>query len=366
LSSTTFYEYVGNLHAHTPYSDGEGTHEQIGHAALMAGIDFVVVTDHNVWVRGVEGYYGDDKRGYALLLSGEEVHDQCLDPQVNHFLVYGAEQELAQCAANPQGLIDAVNAAGGLGFIAHPTDAALDRFNEPAIPWEAWHVERFTGMEIWNYMSGFKSLVKSFRGALHAAFRPEEVVIGPDPQALALWDKLLMEGRRVVGIGNADAHATTFRMGPIRHIVFPYDFLFNCVNTHILVTQPLTGNVERDKLAIYKALGQGSAFVGYDIPGDTRGFRFSANGQYGSTTMGGSIRLGPGVTLQALAPARSHIKIINQGKVVAEAIERENLTYTAQVPGAYRVEVWQKYHGRERAWILSNPIYVEDATYTLR
>src|SRR5258708_18238876 len=144
------------MHAHTPYSDGEGSHEHIADAALLAGIDFVVVTDHNVLVRGVEGYYGDDQRGHILLLTGEEIHDQRLDPQVNHFLVYGAEQELAQCAANPQGLIDAVNAAGVLGFIAHPTDTALEKFHEGAIPWQAWHVERFTGLEIWNYMSGFQ------------------------------------------------------------------------------------------------------------------------------------------------------------------------------------------------------------------
>jgi len=51
------------------------------------------------------------------------------------------------------------------------------------------------------------------------------------------------------------------------------------------------------------------------------------------------------------------------GKVVAESVGRENLTYTAQTSGAYRVEVWQNYQGKERAWILSNPIYVEDGGF---
>src|SRR5438552_14694162 len=109
--SGTFYEYVGNMHMHTPYSDGAGSHAQIARAAQIAGIDFIIVTDHNVLVQGVEGYYGDDKEGYVLVLTGEEIHDQHLDPQINHFLVYGAEHELAQCAASPQGLIDAVHAA---------------------------------------------------------------------------------------------------------------------------------------------------------------------------------------------------------------------------------------------------------------
>ncbi len=68
------YELVGNLHAHTVYSDGAGTHKDIARAALEAGLDFVVVTDHNVYVEGVDGYqYQGDQR--VLILAGEEIHD---------------------------------------------------------------------------------------------------------------------------------------------------------------------------------------------------------------------------------------------------------------------------------------------------
>jgi hypothetical protein len=366
LASSTLYEYIGNMHMHTPYSDGVGTHSHIARCAILAGIDFVIVTDHNVLVKGIEGYYGDDQKGYVLLLTGEEVHDQRLDPQINHLLVYAADQELAQCATDPQGLIDAVSAAGGLSFLAHPNDPPLDAFAEPAIPWQALDVQRFTGLEIWNFMSSFKGLITDRKTTLQAAFRPEDLMVGPSPETLALWDKLLTEGRRVVGIGNSDAHGTVYHLGPISHTVFPYDFLFNCVNTHVLVPQTLTGDWQRDQKMLYRALAQGNAFIGYDMPGETRGFRFSANGQYGTAIMGGSIRLGPGVTLQALAPARSHIKLICGGEVVVESFGRENLTYTAQTVGAYRIEVWLEYKGQERCWILSNPIYIEEATYEFK
>jgi hypothetical protein len=357
------YEYVGNMHMHTPYSDGQGDHATIANAASLAHIDFVIVTDHNVLVQGVEGYYGEDSEGYVLLLTGEEIHDQARLPQCNHMLVYGAETELAQCANNPQGLIDAVNAAGGLSFLAHPHDPPLDLVNEPAIPWEDLNVQRYTGLEIWNYMSIFKEIMISKRMAVSSAFHPEEYVIGPSSDTLALWDQCLSQGKRVVGIGNSDAHGTVFSIGLLKHTIFAYDFLFNCVNTHVLLSQPLSGDWRHDKTNIYKALAQGNCFIGYDIPGDTRGFRFSAHGQHGTTIMGGAIRLGPGVTLQTLAPARSHIKVIHQGKVVAESEGRENLTYTAHAPGAYRAEVWQEYHGKERAWIFSNPIYIEESPY---
>jgi predicted metal-dependent phosphoesterase TrpH len=50
------FEAVGNMHMHTYYSDGEAWHDEIAEAAIAAGLDFVIVTDHNVLVKGVEGY----------------------------------------------------------------------------------------------------------------------------------------------------------------------------------------------------------------------------------------------------------------------------------------------------------------------
>ena len=49
-------ELVINLHMHTTYSDGHGTHADLAEAALRAGLDAIIVTDHNVWVNGIEGY----------------------------------------------------------------------------------------------------------------------------------------------------------------------------------------------------------------------------------------------------------------------------------------------------------------------
>ena len=48
-------EIVVNLHMHTRYSDGSGTHKDIVRAAFQAGVDVVIVTDHNVLVQGFEG-----------------------------------------------------------------------------------------------------------------------------------------------------------------------------------------------------------------------------------------------------------------------------------------------------------------------
>ena len=71
-------EIVANLHAHTPYSDGHAYHHEIAQAAARAGIQVVVVTDHNVLVGGKEGYVDG-----VLLLVGEEIHDRRRQPQAN-------------------------------------------------------------------------------------------------------------------------------------------------------------------------------------------------------------------------------------------------------------------------------------------
>jgi hypothetical protein len=355
----SFFECVGNMHVHTPYSDGAAYHKKVADAGLLADLDFIVFTEHNVWIDGIEGYYGDDTRGYVLLLSGEEVHDRTRVPQCNHVLIYGAECEVAPHAHDLPGLIGAVDEVHGMSFIAHPDDHAVIWLKEPAIPWLDRYVEGFTGLEIWNYMSRFKDHLHQRRQAIQHFFLPDDVVTGPSPLTLALWDQLLELGQRVVGIGSADAHGTRFTFGPLSHTVFAYDFLFSCVNTHILARAPLTGTLEDDKALLYQALQQGRAFIGYDIPGSTRGFRYSAQGQNTSAIMGESIRLGHGVTLQTLAPARARIKIIRYGEVVAEDANTENLTHVVREPGAYRVEVSRTYRGQERAWILSNPIYVE-------
>ncbi|NDJ84974.1 MAG: CehA/McbA family metallohydrolase [Chloroflexi bacterium] len=356
-----FYEYLGNMHMHTPYSDGEASHREIASAAQLAGLDFVIVTDHNIWVKGVEGYYGDDGSGYVLLLVGEEIHDRTRHPQVNHCLVYGANQEMSHYASDPQALVDAVGEQGGLSFLAHPFDRKIVWQPESeTIPWVDWQVQRFTGLEIWNYMSCFKDILVTPWKTLRRVFEPEKAVIGPRKDTLAKWDELLTDGHYVVGIGNADAHGTRYRIGLLRHTILPYDYLFNCVNTHILTRAPFSGNATEDAALIYGALRHGNAFISYGMVGSARGFRFTAQGDSGaSAIMGETIRMGSGVTLQVIVAQRAHIKLIHQGEIIAEEMNVENLTHVTSQPGAYRVEVWRAYEGIERCWILSNPIYLE-------
>src|SRR5574339_1011607 len=150
------HEIVINLHMHTRYSDGAGTHKDIADAAIKTGLDAVIVTDHNVLVQGVEGYYRTGrnpntpvKLSRVLVLVGQEVHDQDRVPQKNHLLVFNANRDLSHLADETQTLINRVNEAGGLSFIAHPKDPEAPAFNEGDISWEAWEEHGYTGIELW-------------------------------------------------------------------------------------------------------------------------------------------------------------------------------------------------------------------------
>src|SRR6185436_15836079 len=351
------HEIVVNLHMHTRYSDGSGTHKDIAQAAIKTGLDAVIVTDHNVLVQGVEGYYrvGPNR---VLLLVGQEVHDQDRVPQKNHLLVFNANRDLATLADDPQALINGVAEAGGLSFIAHPRDPEASAFKETDISWEAWDVQGYTGIELWNGLSELKTVVPTkLHGAFYAYF-PQFIGHSPSFETLQRWDELLISGKRVVAIGGSDAHAMHMSMGPLHRVIFPYQFHFRTVNTHAFIAQPLTGDVPSDKKMIYDALAAGRCFVGYDLPASTRGFRFTARGREQTAIMGDELPAKGGVTLQAHTPDPAEIRMIKDGKLIGKWKEAQAATHIATEAGVYRVEAWRNYLGRKRGWIFSNPIYV--------
>lgn len=351
------HEIIVNLHMHTRYSDGSGTHKDIAEAAMQTGLDAVIVTDHNVLVQGVEGYYrfGTTR---VLLLVGQEVHDQDRDPQKNHLLVFNANRDLSALADDPQTLINGVREAGGICFIAHPRDPEAPAFHETDISWEDWTVQNFTGIELWNGLSELKTVVPTkLHGAFYAFF-PKFIGHHPILEVLQRWDDLMANGNRIVAIGGSDAHALDLHMGPIHRIIFPYAFHFKTVNTHVFVPEPLSGDVSADKKMIYAAIAAGRCFVAYDLPAPTRGFTFKAKGLEKSVIMGEEISVKGGVTLQAHVPEPAEIRLIKDGKQIGVWKKNHACTYTATEPGVYRVEVYRNYLGKKRGWIYSNPIYV--------
>lgn len=347
------FEIVTNLHSHTPYSDGEGWHREIVSAAGEAGLNAVAVTDHNVFVHGVEGYYDG-----VMLLAGEEVHDCMRRPQSNHCLIFGADDGLSPHAAQPQKLLDTVKQREGMAFAAHPYDYAspID-YDLGGYPWTEWEVKGLTGIEIWNYMTEFKRRLVNFPVAALAIFFPSLFIAGPFKETLRKWDELTSQGQRLVAIGNADAHASKVHKAFIRRVIFPYAYLFRCVNTHILIDKPITKHFAQDKAMLYRALRAGHCFVGYDLIAPSKGFRFAARSGADAFVMGDEFKRRGAVTFQVNCPAVGSIRLLRNGRVVASALGRELEFHTVEA-GVYRVEVYRPFRLFNRGWIFSNPIYV--------
>lgn len=349
---TPIYEYIGHIHVHTTASDGTLSHEEVARIAEETGLDFVIITDHNVLCKDKEGWYGK-----TLLLVGEEIHDVDRQPESSHYLAFDIEEDLASLAKNPQTLIDEVNARGGFGFLAHPFEHDTPPFvGEPNISWRDWEVTGYTGLELWNYMSEFKGHLANKALAVLFCYFPRLAIMGPYPETLAKWDELLRNGRVAI-IAGSDVHAHVYRLGPLARRVFPYRHTFRALNTHILTHEPLNGRLEHDKGVIYRALREGRAFIAYDLLAPGKGFRFLAREGSRTAMMGEEMNLKGPVTLEVHSPHRAHIRLLRDGQVVARTWGK-GLRFRAHEPGVYRVEAYRPFLLRKRGWVFTNPIYL--------
>ncbi len=100
-----------DLHVHSNYSnDGVSTPEQIIERAIEVGLGCVAITDHNSF----RAYYDVKDNGKIIVIPAEEVSSK-----EGHILAYGIDREIPR-GMSVQDTIDAIHAAGGYAFAAHP------------------------------------------------------------------------------------------------------------------------------------------------------------------------------------------------------------------------------------------------------
>jgi len=352
-------EVAGNLHLHTTASDGTGTHDEVASAAARAGLDFIVYTDHNTWVDRFEGWYHDSESDREVLrLMGQEVNDQALVPELNHMLCLFVCKDLQPSAADPQRLVDAVGDHGGVSFLAHPLERPGVTGVDDMYPWVSWDIAGYTGVELWNAMTDVKWRLRSIPRGLLGGYIPHWVITEPFPEMLAKWDELCSNGQKVVAVGNTDAHAMVVTWKIVTRTFYPYEFLFRTVNTHILLADPLSRDVNQARQQIREALAQGHCFVGYDLPAPTRGFTFSGTSGENQTIMGDTLQLQQTATLSVSSPRKAQLSLLKNGQIIAQK-KGKTLEYQIDQPGVYRVEAHRRYWGWRRGWVYTNPIYVK-------
>ncbi len=343
------YDYAGNIHIHTRYSDGSGSIPEIAESAEKAGLDFIIITDHH-HLRGKpeEGYHGK-----VLILVGGE-----FNLEYNHYLGMNIREKVSRSDDDPQQVIDGVRKQGGIGFMAHPFEIGSPVYKKgKTYPWKDWQVTGFTGLDIWSYLSQWRDGVSGFLKGFYLYFNPHQAFKkGPLKAVLKKWDELLQE-RMVVGIGCSDAHAIKINLGPWQPIISDYYFCFQCINTHVVLEERLSGDFERDQALIYQALQTGRCFVGYDFFKKTKGFRFVATSDGNIVHMGGRISA-KGTILQVDTPFEAKVVLIRDSQQYLQNIGKRH-RFAHLRPGVYRVEAYHKHGLGYRAWIFSNPIYLK-------
>ena len=342
------------VHAHSTYSDGTGTVPQIAAQAADAGVDAVLLTDHDSLAakrRGEERWWGS-----TLVCVGEEVSPK----RGNHYLAFGLDEEIAHRGLDGQGIIDAVTAAGGFGFLAHPFSRGSERFQRAGegMPWrELDSLSGYTGIELWSFATDGGESLRSVREGVRFLAAPTAVIEGPPPANLTGWDGLLRAGRPVVAIGGVDAHQFGWRVrGRVPLKLMSYRRSFGQLRTHVLVDRPPSGHdAAADREAIYAALRAGRCYLAMDSLAPAQGFSFEADG----VRMGEEAPFTEGAGIRVSLPrSAARIRLLRDGEPVADRLSADRLEARADRPGVYRVEAALAHRGRERAWVISNPLYL--------
>lgn len=166
------YWFKGNLHTHTSRSDGKLSLAENVQWHADHGYDFVAITDHDTL---------PDLREVSiprslLVVPGAEISARRGATEY-HILAIGIDQ-MPSPGTEAQDVIDAVTAAGGLCFIAHPYwhDHSFD---------DMLGLKGYTGIEIFN--AGCWLEINKGHALVH-------------------WDGILRRGRQVWGIAADDSH----------------------------------------------------------------------------------------------------------------------------------------------------------------
>jgi hypothetical protein len=161
----------GDLQSHTVHSDAKGTLAQLIGKARALGFDFLAVTDHNTISHHpfLPELAGDD----LILIPGQEA-----TTYYGHMNIWNTGRWCdfrCKSDADMRAVIELAHASGGICSINHPKQGG------PA--WEYSTNLPVNTMEVWQ---------------------------GPWPhrneESLALWDRLLSEGRRLPAVGGSDYH----------------------------------------------------------------------------------------------------------------------------------------------------------------
>lgn len=349
------FDYKGFIHIHSNFShDGTTDIKDIIKSAQKAGADFIIITDHfNIKAKdeGYEGYHDD-----LLVIVGEEI-----SPSHNHYLAVGINKAIfAEKDANPQTYIDEVKSQNAAGLIAHPDHTGTELFGIRSYHWKDWTVSGFDAISIWDLMTDWQEKLISYFKAFIAFLFPAFILSGPKKETLERWDKINMENKDsklIAGFGEIDNHNTGKKVFGVTFKIFPFDFAFKTVSTHILLNESLSKDYEAAKRQVVDAIKNSSVYVAQEKWNDAKGFEFYISDSLKTAYSGQTLTKVQKPVLHVKTPKKALIKIIFNGKEIHSEVS-DNLQKEIEESGIYRVEIFQIKLFSFKPWIFSNHIKV--------
>ena len=350
----TLFDVSCVVHVHSTYSDGTATVPELLAAARTAGADALLLTDHDSIQARRDGWEG--MHDGVLLLVGTEV-----SPKQGHYLAFGVAHEIPHQDRSALEIAEAVRAAGGIGFAAHPFSAGghmlitpVARRTVPPHGWPALDGERgYDGLELWSLTTDAAEGWRTPAEALRWLRDPQSAVAqGPPAHHLRRWDELSAH-RRVPVVGGLDDHQPGIRVRGRLLTPLPHARTFDLLRTHLLCDRPLTGDLDSDRETVLGALAAGRAWLTCPFVASAHGSRLWAERGDGQIIQLGEEAPARAARLRVQLPTPARMIVIRDGLPLHDS-SGSTLDVGVERPGVYRVEA--RIGGR--LWLLSNPIHL--------
>lgn len=337
------YNSIGAIHIHSVYSDGTGDIESISKAAKNAGLDWIIVTDHNSF-EIEEGIYNG-----VYVIKGEEISPK----DENHYLALGINKYI-QPNVNAKHNIEAVKLNGGFGFAAHADESDYRRNSHQPIKWTNKNITP-DGVEIWNWFSEWADNLndRNIFSLAYAYLFKHNLVKEANATTIKWWDKLNNTSDKIIpAIGGIDAHALKIKGYVIPVTIFPYQDMFKTIVNVISSDKPFAKDFETRKSQILNAIKAGqNLLINKAVSKEIPVIKISNKNQVAIS--GESINLDNETLLNVQTKKKGSIKIFHNGKEIKSVISNGIKMLLNEV-GKYRVEI--KFG--KRGFAYSNPILV--------
>ncbi len=341
-------ELRGAWHVHTTHSDGRGTLEQVVRAAKEAGLQFVVVCDHNAITPTEQGWHDG-----VLVVEATEA-----STRFGHVVAVGVPRAL-DAAERDGDPLAAIARLGGEAVLAHPF--------HPRRPFSGWGTGAWRGFELVSNDTAWHEVVAE-RAVGKAALAAAELPWDGARAVLALSNDLSHERARFdAEVGAARAALPRVRSGgeadrrrPPKVLLcsadahgYPsYAAAFQAFSMHVPVAT--TGDGAEDARRVAAALLDGRAACVFDGVAPASSVRLARAADAGALEL----------ALRAPDLSRARFTLLRDGVPLGDAaspvpggdaVVRLSCGGAACAPGDYRVEgTWAG-----RTWIFTNPLTID-------